>query len=472
MRASAARVSEVSSLTPKSIAVTGGSVSAIGGLFVRALSTALTDAIIGDSAIRASNLAATSHCASQQLLVNGRPPDYVLIEFAPNDAIVRRREGETHNPMPGSIAVTSPHHSESSAYWLLESPLVSMERLLRFIRLYWPRTTPLVVYICGPGGGNRAGDVDDCEGMYSEVSAKYGVREISLRAELGWWAQQQVGQKMWKSRQWPKNITWDFFGIHPSEAAYDVVAQAVAREVRRCEREPRSLWVDSTSEASGRKSQMLAPPLYLDPAWEKPDRPWCCVRCTERGCWDSRRAAHVPGAQRVLNGSGFEVQPWSKDGVVGKWGYVGHSPSTAASFGVPPNSHVLVELLRADDPNFGWLDLWLGSRRAARAPIDNGGSVERNRSLPMRWRHARLTHRQIADVGVGSLDANALQLRMALPANASSEDRKAFRKRKLTAKLFGIFWQLAADNPWAAGADCAATGAVDHANDFHGQQFT
>ena len=171
------------------IAIVGGSVSAAGALgqdnktpgYAHYLTT-MHNARVSNYAVHGTGSALASFCVDEFLPSEPRA-DYIVIEFGPDDTLGWPEEGvkasqAEEDAVLSAINPSRRTHVPNSAAL---GPLASMERLIRQIATTRPHARVLLVYVCGPGNRYSSTHMRRCEGLFSRVSARYGVVEISLR---------------------------------------------------------------------------------------------------------------------------------------------------------------------------------------------------------------------------------------------------------------------------------------------------
>lgn len=298
---------------PLTVGVLGGSISqgeyvAVGQAYTELLHTSSSASNgkgvhILNRAIPATGCSMASFCFDE-LLPPSDELDAVVIEYAVNDGHFQR--WHTESILNGASGGREPM-----------SPLASMERLVRHVRLTRPRTTPLILYMCDPLS------TEACDGLYSPVARAYGLRELSLARALG---------------NESTSVHWQM--SHPDATGHVAAALTVARAL---------LGLVAAVPPTARPELPAA--RYL-PNWES-NRRWRCKTCDWLGC-----ERFQPVTSRSYGGR-FAVQTWRSKGArvppsiggvkaaaVSKAGWAADVPGGEIAFPVPEaRARVLVAFL-------------------------------------------------------------------------------------------------------------------------------
>ena len=405
LRQNAAELDDVLAIARRnlSIAILGGSISAGSGVGIHGTYGYLLQAHsqrlrVLNRAVRATSSALPSFCLDQ--LVSERI-DAVLIEYAVNDGgfLDANLAGSVlSESSPATAAGHAPTEDTSIAGAILGAvsasragasrlsplasiggqrldPMVSMERLLRRIRLSWPHAIPLLLYMCPRvkqdarqgGAVHNGGDrTKRCEGLYSDLARLYNVTELSMRQTLG-----DTNESMITYAQ----------RIHPDCAGHTAMASAVIRELTASVRalvKPRSahrlvrlaLGAGSAGAAGAEAARggdadfavatqsPLPPPRHMDAAWERVDTVWGCRTCDWAGCASLQPKQYSSGFERrgfagvfvprtIYNATtgewrgNYAAHPFD----VHKYGWSAHAVNETISFAVRRGAHVQVAFL-------------------------------------------------------------------------------------------------------------------------------
>ena len=196
-----------SHVAPPTIGIIGGSISAGVGVGARSRNYALKHLLYSgllskalkvevlNRAVPSTGVLMASFCLDQLLPEH---VDVLVIEYAVNDAL-----------SSGGGAISTIGGARLS-------PQAAMERLLRSVLRFRPRTMPLILYVCKPGLSHQLNSTA-CEGLYTAVAEHYGVPEVSLARSLG--------------RKNATALPW--WTVHPQHPGHVAIADVLVRELPR-----------------------------------------------------------------------------------------------------------------------------------------------------------------------------------------------------------------------------------------------
>lgn len=234
------------------VAIVGGSVSASNayGDFLAALRS---DVEVVNRAVGATGIATASFWLDS-MLAGAPSPDVMVIEFAGNEALTwdapssyDQGPGPAPSSANGGEAVVVPHATRQD--WRRFGSHASLERLLRRLRRELPRTTPVLLNVCGPGeGGEKSARLSSCEHVFTAVARRYGVHTISMRRGMD-------------AAAWADSFRHDPKGHHPDMAGQKAIARLLA---------------EAMEKGLPRPSARTPAASFMDADWEAADSSWEC----------------------------------------------------------------------------------------------------------------------------------------------------------------------------------------------------
>lgn len=260
-------------------------------------------------AMRATGAMIPSLCLSAML--RNEEVDAVVLEYALNDGVL---DGTGKSIAANQLVSISPE--------------ATMERLLRAIRLTFPRAVPIILYVCSPMLKANA----KCEGMYSSVAAHYNVTELSIRrSSCPETAPCPRGSScdggFCCNLAWSDNATQD----HPQSSGHVLIAQMIEQQLL-------SVAAQDVTDAVA----VLPAPLLLDGV---ETGTYKCRMCTDRHLCRLLQPHHIDGFA-LEQAHGFRAYGSSQPALsTHKYGLSSRRENATISFDVPGRSNVMIAML-------------------------------------------------------------------------------------------------------------------------------
>ena len=335
------------------------------------------------------------------LLPQGVRLDFLLVEFATNDAVA-----SDMNPRAANRYALHWKALNKMVDGQRMDPRVSLERLLRRVLRSMPGTVPILLNVCGPKR-------PQCPNLYHEVATFYRIREIFVVSPVVSNSTPHVAhsESVLETRDWERRL-----GVHPGSKAHAMTAQLIHHVIQGYKAQPQA----------GSKGRRLPPPRFLNRSWEGVDSQWRCRTCTMADC--SALVPIRPPVSRSLSG-GFRVEGhtspnFMSDRNAWKHGWTASLENATLGFRVPGSpSRVLLALLCSYE-NVGQVAIELAPLSRQQAPFSS--PLSSPSKLDLRWM-SNSSQQCIADAGVAqAAEDHAIWLRVLSPTRPGRNEVKVY----------------------------------------------